>query len=93
MAVAATGTVVANQMGNDLMWYIVKMNKEKHGSSAVVTDVSKNITAVRWKEAANAISNFTYKQPIQQVKRYCDPEKLRMNVEQPNIINQCDMSM
>ena len=47
---------------------MVKTNKEKCGSSDVVTDVSSNMTAVCWKDnkVVNAISTFTRKQPIQQ---------------------------
>ena len=65
------------------------MNKGKHGSSDVFTDVSSNITEVCWKDnkVVNAISTFTGKQPIQQVKLYCHREKRRVNIEQPNIIN------
>ena len=64
--------------------------KEKRGLSDVVTDVSSNITAVRWKdyEVVNAISTFTGKQTIQQERRYCHREKRRVNIKQPNIINQ-----
>ena len=49
------------------------MNKEKYGSSYVVTDVSLNITAVLWKDnkVVNAISTFIGNQPIQHIKRYC----------------------
>ena len=46
MGVATTGTVTANRMENALLQEMVKMNKEKRGSSDVVTDVSSNITAV-----------------------------------------------
>ena len=50
-------------------------NEQRDGrrSSNVVTDVSLNITAVRWKDnkIGNAVSTFTGKQPIQQVKFYC----------------------
>ena len=69
--------------------------KEKHRSSDVVTDVFSNITAVRWKDnkVVNVISTFTGKQPVQQAKRYCHREKRRLNIEQPNIINQYNMSM
>ena len=61
----------------------------------MVTDVSSNITAVRWEddEVVNAISTFHGKQPIQQVKCYCHREKQRVNIEQANIINQYNMSM
>ena len=48
----------------------------------MVTDVSLNI----------AISTFTGKQPTQQPKRFCYCEKQRVNVEQPNIINQYNTS-
>ena len=95
MGVAATGTVRANRKKNAPLRDTVKMNKEKRGSSDVVTDVSLNITAIRWKDnkVVNAISIFPGKLPIQQAKRYCHREKRRMNIEQPNIINQYNMSM
>ena len=53
----------------------------------MVTDVSSKITAVRWKDnnVVNVISTVTGKQLIQQVKRFC-------HLEQPNIINQYNMS-
>ena len=68
MEVAATGTMWANQMENAPLWNMVKTNKEKCGSSDVVTDVSSNMTAVCWRDnkVVNAISTFTCKQPIQQ---------------------------
>ena len=93
--VAATGTVKANRMKNDPLWIMVKMKKEKRGSSDVVTDVSSNITAVRSKEnnVVNVIFTFPGKQPNQQVKSYCHREKRRVNIEQPNNTNQCNMSM
>ena len=70
-------------------------SKEKRGSSDVVTDVSSNITAVRWKDnkVVNAVSTFTGKQQIQQVKRYYHREKRRVNIEQPNVMNQYNMAM
>ena len=82
-------------MENAPLLDMVKINKGKCGSSDVVTDVYSNITAVRWKDnkVVNAISAFTGKQPIQQVKRNCHREKQRVNIEQPNIINQYNMSM
>ena len=74
---------------------MVKMNKEKCQSSDVVTDVSSTITAVRWKDnkVVNGVSTFTGKQPIQQFKHYCHREKQRVNIGQPNIISQYNMSM
>ena len=68
---------------------MVKMNKEKRGSSDVVTDVSLNITGVRWKHnnVVNAIFAFTIRQPIQLVKRYCHREKRRVKIERSNIIH------
>ena len=61
----------------------------------MVTDVSSNITAVRWKDnkVVNAVSTFTGKQQIQQVKRYYHREKRRVNIEQPNVMNQYNMAM
>ena len=95
MGVPPAGTVRANRMENAPLRDLVKMKKEKRGSSDVVTDVSSNITAVRWEDdkVVNAISTFRGKQTIQQVKCYCHREKKRVNVEQPNIINQYNMSM
>ena len=63
MRAAATGMVRAKQMENAPLRYMLKMNNENRGSSDVVTDVSSNITAVRWKdnEVVNAISTFTGK--------------------------------
>ena len=77
-------------MENTPLRYMLKMNKEKRGSSDVITDVSSNITAVRWKdnEVVNAIFTFTGKQTIQQERRYCHREKRRVNIKQLNIINQ-----
>ena len=50
---------------------------------------------LRWKDnkVVNAISTFTGKQTIQQRKHYCHREKRRVDIEQPNIINQFNMSM
>ena len=61
----------------------------------MVTDVSSNITVVRWKDnkVVNAVSTFTGKQQIQQVKRYYHREKRRVNIEQPNVMNQYNMAM
>ena len=64
MGVAATGTVRTNRMENAPLRDMVKMGKDKCGSSVL-----------------NAISTFTCKQQIQQVKRYCHHEKLRVNIE------------
>ena len=56
MEVAATGIVRANRMENDPLQDMVKTKKEKRESSDVVTDVSSNITAVRWKD--NKVIDF-----------------------------------
>ena len=95
MGIAATGTVRTNRMENAPLRDMVKMNKEKSGSSDVVSGVSSNITAVRWKDnkVMNVTSTFTCKQPIRHVKRYCHREKPRVNLEQLNIINQYNMFM
>ena len=67
----------AHRIENAVLRDMVKMNKQKRGSSDVVT-VSWNITAVRWKDnkVVNAVSTFTVKQPIQKVKRYCHRGKV-----------------
>ena len=93
--VAATGTVRASRMKNAPLQDMLKLEKEKHGLSDVVTDVPLNITAVSWNDnkVVNVISTFTGKQPVQQVKLYCHREKRRVNIEQRNIINQYNMSM
>ena len=92
MRLAVTGTVGTNQMENAPLQDIIKMNKEKRGSSYVVTDVSSSITSVRMR-FVSAISTFTGKQPIQQAKRYCHRENQRVNIEKPNIFNQYNTSM
>ena len=83
MGVAATRTVRTNRIENAPLRDMVKMDKEKRGSSDMVSDVSSNITAVSWKDnkVLNAISTFTCKQQIQQVKHYCHREKPRVNIE------------
>ena len=86
MRVAATETVRPNRRENAPLRCMSKMNIEKRGSSDVVTDVSSNITAVRWKDnkVMNANSTFTSIQPIQQAKRYFHCEKRTVNIEQPS---------
>ena len=71
------------------------MNKERNGPLDLVTDISSNMTPGPWEDnkIVNAISTFTGKQPIQQMTCYCHHEKWRVNIEQPNIINQYNMFM
>ena len=59
--------VRANQMENAPLPNKVKTNKENRGSLDLVTDLSSNITVVRWKDnkVVNDISTLTGKQPIQ----------------------------
>ena len=57
MGVTAAGTVRVSQMENIPLQDMEKMNKEKCGSSIVVTDLSLKITAVRWK-VMNVIPTF-----------------------------------
>ena len=82
MGVAATGTVRVNRIENAPLRDRVKMNKQKRGSSDVVTGVSSNITVAHQKDnkGMNAIFTFTSKQPIQQAKQYCHREKRRVNI-------------
>ena len=63
-------------MKNAPLRHMVKLNKENRGSSDVVTNVSSNITALRWKDnkVVNTISTFNGKQTVQQVKR-CPRER------------------
>ena len=56
MGVAATRIVRANRMENAPLRDMIKMKKEKRESSDAVTDVSSNITAVRWKD--NKVMDF-----------------------------------
>ena len=90
MAFASAGTMRANRMENAPLHDMVKINKEKCGPSDVVTDVLMfpriSLQYVGKKIVLNAIYTFTGKQPIQQVKRYCDREKRRVNIEQPNFL-------
>ena len=96
MGVVATGmranAMRANRMENTPLRNMIKMNKEKQGSSDVATNVSSDIPAVPWKDnkVINAISTVAGKQSIQQDKRCRHREKRRVNIEQPNIINQCN---
>ena len=46
MRVAGTRTVSANAEENDLLRYMIKINKEKRGLSDVVTDVSSKINTL-----------------------------------------------
>ena len=71
----------------------VKTNKENRGSLDLVTDLSSNITVVRWKDnkVVNDISTLTGKQPIQQVKRYYHRDKRRVTIVESNIIIQYNM--
>ena len=93
--IAATGTVRVNRMENAPLKDMKLMQKEKRGSSDVVTDVSSNITAVRWKDnkVVNCLSTFTGKEPMQSVKRFCHTEKKKVDIEQPNIIREYNKSM
>ena len=63
-------------MKNAPLRHMVKLNKENRGSSDVVTNVSSNITALRWKDnkVVNTISTFNGKRTVQQVKR-CPRER------------------
>ena len=93
--IAATGTVRVNRMENAPLKDMKVMQKEKRGSSDVVTDISSNITAVRWKDnkVVNCLSTFTGKEPMQSAKRYCHTEKKKVEIEQPNIIREYNKSM
>ena len=85
--------VRANQMENASLPNKVKTNKENRGSLDLVTDLSSNITVVRWKDnkVVNDISTLTGKQPIQQVKRYYHRDKRRVTIVESNIIIQYSM--
>lgn len=87
--IAATGTVKVSRMENAPLKDISEISNEERGSSDVVTDVCCNITAVRWKDnkVVNAMSTFTGKEPIQEVKRFCQKQKKHIGIEQPNIIS------
>lgn len=93
--IAATGTVRVNRMENAPLKDMKVVQALKRGSSDVVTDISSNITAVRWKDnkVVNCLSTFTGKEPIQSVKRFCHKEKKKVDIEQPNIIREYNKSM
>ena len=93
--VAATGTVRFNRMENAPLKDMKLLQKEKRGTSDVVTDTSSNITAVRWKDdkIVNALSTFTGREPVMKVKRFCHSEKKKIEIEQPNIIHEYNKSM
>ena len=48
--IAVTGTVRANRMENAPLQDLGKMAKKSRGTWNIVTDVSSNMTAVRWKD-------------------------------------------
>ena len=72
-----------------------KMEKEIRGAVDFETDVSSDITAVRWKDnkIVDALSTFTRKEPIQYVKGFCKKQKKRVDIEQPNVTNMYNKSM
>ena len=93
--ITATGTVRTNRMENAPLHDLGKMANKSRGTSDIVTDVSSNITAVRWKDnkTVDALSIFTGKEPIQYVKRFCNKQKKRVDIKQPNTINIYNKSM
>ena len=81
-------------MDNASLQDLSKMAKEIRGTSDVSTDVSSNITAVRWKDNnVNGLFTFTGKEQIQSVKRFCKKQDQRVDIEQPNIVNIYNKSM
>ena len=90
-----TRTVWFNRMENAPLKDGKVMQKVKAGSYDVATDISSNATAVRWKDnkVVNCLSTFTDKEPMQSVKRFCYKEKKKVEIEQPNIIREYNISM
>ena len=93
--IAATGTARVNQMENAPLKDMKSMQKEKHGSFNVVTEISSNITAIRWKDnkVVNGLSTYTGKEPMQYVKEFCYSAKKKIDIEQPNIIHEYNKSV
>lgn len=81
--IAATGTVRVNRMENAPLDDMKLMQKEKPGSSDVVTDISSNITAIRWKynKVVNGLSTYAGKEPMQ----YVVTEQRRKSVSRSRI--------
>ena len=63
--IAATRAVRVNQMENASLQDLGKTAKDSPGTMYVITDVSSNVTAVRWKgsKIVNTLSTFTGKEP------------------------------
>ena len=61
--IAATGTVRVNWMEKAPLKDMKSMQKEKRGLFDVATDMSSNITAIRWKDnkAVYGLSKYTSK--------------------------------
>ena len=93
--IAATGTVPVNRMENAPWKNMKSMQKEKRDSLDVITDISSNITPIRWKDnkVVDRLSTYTGKEPMQHVKRFCHSAKKKVDIEQPNIIREYNKSM
>ena len=96
--IAATGTVRVNRIENVPLKDMKLMQKEKCGSFDVVTDISSNVTAIRWKDNkfVNGLSTYTGKEPMPYVKRFCHSAKKKVDIkyhEQPKIIRKYNKSM
>lgn len=62
--IAATGTVRTNRLENAPLQDLGRMTKEIRGTLDVVSDLSPNMTAVRWKDnkIVNSLSTLERKQ-------------------------------
>ena len=84
-----------NPMENTPLKDMKSMQKEDRDSFDVVTDISSNTTAIRWKEnkVVNGLSTYTGKEPMQYVKRFCHSAKKKVDIEQPDMIREYNKSM
>ena len=76
-------------MGNPPLKSVKKVEKSLRDSSVVATEMSSDISAVRWKDnkVVNVLSTFAGKEPQKNVKRYSQKEKKKVNVLQSNVVN------
>ena len=76
-------------MGNPPLKSVKEIEKSQRDTSVIAIGTSSNISAVRCKDnkVVNVLSTFSGKEPQNQVKRYSQKEKKKVDVLQPNVVN------
>ena len=85
--IAETGKVRVSRMENAPLKDMKSMQKDKRGSFDVITVISFNKTAIRWKDnkIVNGLFAHTGKEPMQFAKRFRHFAKKKINIEQTTI--------